>query len=117
MEFNFEMRYTIEKLNQELTDENIIFCDAHLGSMDTMKNFDQYGFNVMDSNCCGYEDITIGLYVYHQEWLVEMLLIIYSGDQFHLTAAINEILADNVWSGVHTNMWYPMNMKEMIAHE
>nr|GEV99403.1 GDSL esterase/lipase 7-like [Tanacetum cinerariifolium] len=91
MEFNFEMRYTIKKLNRELPDANVIFCDAYLGSMDIMKNFDQYGM------ACGNASN-------HLWW-----------DQFHPTAAVNEILADNVWSGLHTNMCYPMNMKEMIA--
>ena len=47
MEFNFEMRYTIQKLNKELPDANIIFCDAYLGSMDIMKNFDQYGMIIL----------------------------------------------------------------------
>ncbi|PWA79004.1 Aldehyde dehydrogenase, conserved site-containing protein [Artemisia annua] len=39
MEFNFEMKFAIEKLNKELRDANVIFCDAYLGSMDIMKNF------------------------------------------------------------------------------
>ncbi|GFP98059.1 GDSL esterase/lipase at1g71691 [Phtheirospermum japonicum] len=36
-------------------------------------------------------------------------------DQFHPTEAVNKILADNVWSGLHTSMCYPMNLQEMIA--
>lgn len=35
-------------------------------------------------------------------------------DQFHPTAAVNGILADNVWSGLHSSMCYPMNMKDMV---
>lgn len=43
MEFNFVMRYIVEELNKELPDANIIFCDAYQGSMDILKNQDQYG--------------------------------------------------------------------------
>lgn len=45
MEFNFVMRFTISELRKELTDANIIFCDAYQGSMDIIKNFDRYGKN------------------------------------------------------------------------
>lgn len=36
-------------------------------------------------------------------------------DQFHPTDAVNAILADNVWNGLHTNMCYPMNLEDMVT--
>ena len=48
VEFNYDMRYMVEKLNHELEGANIVFCDAFEGSMDIMKNSDRYGENV---NC------------------------------------------------------------------
>lgn len=36
-------------------------------------------------------------------------------DQFHPTAAVNEILADNVWSSMHTSICYPMNLQDMLT--
>lgn len=38
-------------------------------------------------------------------------------DQFHPTDAVNAILADNVWNGLHTKMCYPMNLEEMVAFD
>ncbi|KVH91828.1 Lipase, GDSL [Cynara cardunculus var. scolymus] len=115
MEFNFVMRYTVKELRKELIDANIIFCDAYLGSMDIIKNFDQYGFSVSDKACCG-----LGRY---NGWMMCISPGMACGnasnylwwDQFHPTAAVNEILAENVWSGLHTRMCYPMNMEQMVA--
>nr|XP_043629390.1 GDSL esterase/lipase 7-like [Erigeron canadensis] len=114
MEFNFVMRYTVQELNKELNDATIVFCDAYLGSMDILKNAEQFGFSVTNSACCG-----LGRY---NGWI----MCLSAGmacrnasnhlwwDQFHPTAAVNEILAENVWSGLHASMCYPMNMKDMI---
>ncbi|CAA2985641.1 GDSL esterase/lipase At1g71691-like [Olea europaea var. sylvestris] len=115
LEFNFAMRFTVEELTKELPDAKIIFCDAFEGSMDIMKNNDRYGFNVIDDACCG-----LGR---HRGWIMcispDMACNNTSNhiwwDQFHPTDAVNEILADNVWSGLHTKMCYPMNLEDMIS--
>jgi len=46
IEFNFLMRYFVEKLAEELPGANIIFCDVYEGSMDILKNHDQYGISI-----------------------------------------------------------------------
>lgn len=43
MEFNFLMRYNVERLAEELADFSIIFCDVSEGSMDILKNHERYG--------------------------------------------------------------------------
>lgn len=73
------------------------------------------GFDVTTDACCG-----LGKY---GGWIMcissDMACINASNhiwwDQFHPTDAVNEILADNVWSSMHTSMCYPMNLQEMIA--
>ncbi|XP_047949475.1 GDSL esterase/lipase At1g71250-like [Salvia hispanica] len=113
VEFNYAMRYMVEKLNHELEGANIVFCDAFEGSMDIMKNSDRYGFNVTNDACCG-----LGHY---QGWILcissDMACSNASShiwwDQCHPTGAVNEILADIIWSGLHVNMCYPMNLQEM----
>ncbi|KAG6389707.1 hypothetical protein SASPL_151180 [Salvia splendens] len=115
VEFNYAMRYMVEELNHKLEGANIVFCDAFEGSMDIMKNSDRYGFNVTSDACCG-----LGQY---KGWILcissDMACSNASGhiwwDQFHPTGAVNEILADNIWSGLHVNMCYPMNLQEMVA--
>lgn len=47
IEFNFLMRHIVEKLAEELRDANIIFCDVYEGSMDILKNHDQYGISIL----------------------------------------------------------------------
>ncbi|XP_074278724.1 GDSL esterase/lipase At5g08460-like isoform X2 [Silene latifolia] len=114
MEFNFVMRFMVEQLNDELSDANIIFCDAYQGSMDIIENHKHYGFQVTSDACCG-----MGMY---KGWIMclspEMACRNASThiwwDQYHPTEAVNRILADNVWSGLHSSMCYPMNMKDMV---
>ncbi|GFP98057.1 GDSL esterase/lipase at1g29670 [Phtheirospermum japonicum] len=109
------MRFMVEELNRELIDANVIFCDAYEGSMDIIKNHNRYEFNVTTDACCG-----LGMY---NGWIMcissDMACNNASThiwwDQFHPTEAVNKILADNVWSGLHTSMCYPMNLQEMIA--
>ncbi|KAF8364567.1 hypothetical protein HHK36_033459 [Tetracentron sinense] len=115
MEFNFAMRYMVEELGQELLDANITFCNTFEGSMDILENHEHYGFEITTDACCG-----LGQY---RGWIMcispEMACNNASNhiwwDQFHPTEAVNAILADNVWSGLHTKMCYPMNLQDMIA--
>lgn len=73
------------------------------------------GFNVTTDACCGF-----GKY---RGWIVcissEMACTDASNhiwwDQFHPTDAVNEILAENIWSNQHSSMCYPMNLQEMIT--
>ncbi|CAL5430036.1 unnamed protein product [Camellia sinensis] len=117
LELNFVLRYIIEELSQELIDADIIFCDVFEASMDIIKNNDRYGFNVTTDACCG-----LGKY---KGWIMcispEMACNNASNhlwwDQFHPTDAVNAILADNVWSGLHTEICYPMNLQNMIAQK
>ncbi|KAL0324187.1 UNVERIFIED_CONTAM: GDSL esterase/lipase [Sesamum calycinum] len=117
MEFNFDMRFMVEELNHKLPGANIVFCDAFEGSMDIIKNHDRYGFNVTTDACCGLgkyrgwimcisSDMACGNASNHIWW-----------DQFHPTDAVNEILADNVWSSLHSSMCYPMNLQEMMSQK
>ncbi|KAJ0106238.1 hypothetical protein Patl1_17508 [Pistacia atlantica] len=115
LEFNFVMRYMVEMLRQELPDSDIIFCDMYEGSMDIIQNHEHYGFDFTTDACCG-----LGKY---KGWIMcispEMACSNASNhiwwDQFHPTDAVNAILADNVWNGLHTKMCYPMNLEDMVA--
>ncbi|KAL6348824.1 hypothetical protein AAG906_033480 [Vitis piasezkii] len=115
MEFNFVMRYMLEELGEELHDANIIFCDVFEGSMDILKNYKRYGFNFTADACCG-----LGRY---RGWIMclspEMACSNASNhiwwDQFHPTDVVNAILADNVWSSLHTGMCYPSNLQDMLV--
>lgn len=65
-EFNFLMRYMIEELGEELPDSNIIFCDMFEGSMDIIKNHENYG-----ERCCK------SLYCFTQKIVFSIVLIQY----------------------------------------
>ncbi|KAL5552290.1 hypothetical protein UlMin_002466 [Ulmus minor] len=114
MEFNFAMRYTIEKFGRKFHKAKVAFCDVFEGSMEILKNHESYGFNVTTDACCG-----LGKY---RGWMMclssDMACRNASNhiwwDQFHPTDAVNSILADNVWNGLHSKMCYPMNLEDMI---
>ncbi|XP_057802495.1 GDSL esterase/lipase 7 [Salvia miltiorrhiza] len=115
VEFNYAMRYMVEELNHELSGANIIFCDAFEGSMDIMKNSDRYGFNVTSDACCGLGQYNGWILCISSDMACSNASSHIWWDQFHPTGTVNEILADNVWSGRHINMCYPMNLQEMVA--
>ncbi|XP_054825316.1 GDSL esterase/lipase At1g71691 isoform X2 [Prosopis cineraria] len=117
MEFNFLMRYMIEKLTQELADFNIIFCDVLQGSMDILKNHEHYGFNETKEACCGFGKYKGWIMCLSPEMACSNASNYIWWDQFHPTDSVNEILADNVWNGLHTKMCHPMNLKDMIIHK
>nr|CAD1839255.1 unnamed protein product [Ananas comosus var. bracteatus] len=107
------MRYMVQQLSSELPDAMVTFCDAFEGSMDILKNRDRYGFQTTTDACCG-----LGKYGGLIMCLVpEMACSNASNhvwwDEFHPTDAVNWIIADNVWSGEHATMCYPMNLQEM----
>ncbi|XAR55146.1 Triacylglycerol lipase [Bertholletia excelsa] len=117
LEFNFVARFMVEELTKELVGANIIYCDVFEASMDIIKNNARYGFNVTTDACCG-----LGKY---RGWIIcispEMACSNASNhiwwDQFHPTDRVNAILADNVWSGLHAEICYPMNLQSMVAHK
>ncbi|XP_057966831.1 GDSL esterase/lipase At1g71691 [Malania oleifera] len=115
MEFNFAMRYMVEELGRELHDSNIIFCDVFEGSMDILKNHERYGFNVTADACCGLGKFNGWIMCISPEMACNNASNHIWWDQFHPTDAVNAILADNVWSGMHTKMCYPMNLQDMVA--
>ncbi|CAN4127236.1 unnamed protein product [Withania somnifera] len=115
LEFNFAVRYMVSELNEELVDATVIFCDAFEGSMDIIQNHDLYGFNVTDEACCGLGEYKGWIMCISPEMACNNASSHIWWDQFHPTDAVNAILADNVWSSLHTPMCYPMNLQEMLA--
>ncbi|XP_023877990.1 GDSL esterase/lipase At5g08460 [Quercus suber] len=113
-EFNFLMRYMIEELGEELPDSNIIFCDMFEGSMDIIKNHENYGFNDTTAACCGLGEYRGWILCLSSQMACSNASTYIWWDQFHPTDAVNAILADNVWNGLHTKMCHPMNLKEMV---
>ncbi|KAF3333148.1 GDSL esterase/lipase 7 [Carex littledalei] len=117
VQLNFAMTYMVHKLNLELHGATFTFCDTFEGSMDIFRNRDRYGFVTTTDACCGlgkYGGMVMCLFpemacknaTNHVWW-----------DEFHPTEAVNLILADDVWSGKHIDMCFPMNLQDMIAHK
>ncbi|KAL9246564.1 hypothetical protein vseg_020082 [Gypsophila vaccaria] len=113
MEFNFVMRYVVEQLNDELPGAIIIFCDVYQGSMDIIENHERYGFNVTAVACCGMGKYKGWIMCLSPEMACRNASTHIWWDQYHPTEAVNKILAENVWSGLHSSMCYPMNMRDM----
>lgn len=73
------------------------------------------GFNVTTDACCGLGKYNGWIMCASEEMACSNASNHIWWDQFHPTDAVNAILADNVWNGLHTNMCYPMNMEDVIA--
>ncbi|XP_031504460.1 GDSL esterase/lipase At5g08460 isoform X2 [Nymphaea colorata] len=111
MEFNFGMRYMIDELNKELKDAMFIFCDAFLGSEDIMMNHEHYGFETVTEACCGFGQYGGWIMCISPQMACKNATTHVWWDQFHPTDAVNSILADNIWSGLHANMCHPINLQ------
>ncbi|WOH11661.1 hypothetical protein DCAR_0831151 [Daucus carota subsp. sativus] len=116
-EFNFAVRYMVDGLNQKLQDADIIFCDIFEGSMDIIKNHDRFGFNVTTEACCGLGRYKGVITCMTPEMSCKNASNHIWWDQFHPTDTVNAILADNVWSSMHTKMCYPESLQEMLARK
>ncbi|XP_011022750.1 PREDICTED: GDSL esterase/lipase At1g71691 [Populus euphratica] len=115
IEYNFVMRYMIEELGLKLPDAKITFCGMYEGSMDIIKNHELYGFNVTADACCGLGKYKGWILCFASEIACSNATNHIWWDQYHPTDAVNAILADNVWNGLHTKMCYPMNLEDMVA--
>ncbi|KAL9691410.1 hypothetical protein QQ045_011832 [Rhodiola kirilowii] len=115
MEFNYIMRFMVEELVTNFPDLKIIFCDAFEGSMDIIKNHERYGFIFTTEACCGLGSYRGWIMCIAPEMACHNASTHIWWDQFHPTDAVNAILADNVWSGLHTEMCFPTNLQDMVA--
>ncbi|XP_019160426.1 PREDICTED: GDSL esterase/lipase At5g08460-like isoform X2 [Ipomoea nil] len=114
VEFNLALRYIVDELGQELADAKIIFCDAFQSSMEIIENLHRYGFSVNEEACCGFGRRRAWFSCMSPEMACSNASNHIWWDQFHPTDAVNAILADNIWSGLHSSICYPMNLLDMI---
>nr|GEZ05997.1 hypothetical protein [Tanacetum cinerariifolium] len=67
-----------------------------------IKNSRRYGFAVTHTACCGLGRYKGWMMCYSPGMACDNASNHLWWDQFHLTAAVNKILADNMWSGLDT---------------
>lgn len=68
------------------------------------------GFEIITDACCGLGQYRGWIMCISPEMACNNASTHVWWDLFHPTDAVNAILADNVWSGLHTNMCYPKNL-------
>ncbi|KAJ1432144.1 SGNH hydrolase superfamily [Sesbania bispinosa] len=99
LEYNILMDEHMAKLNTEFSDAKLVFCDVYNGTMEIINNPMLYGFEDVESACCGLGlngavigcismDMSCHQASTHVWW-----------DMFNPTPAVNSILADAAWSG------------------
>ncbi|KAL5996879.1 hypothetical protein ACLOJK_007802 [Asimina triloba] len=112
--FNFAMREMVDELHRELPDAKITFCDVFEGAMDILQNCQHYGFETITDACCGLGQYGGLIMCISPEMACANVSKHVWWDQFHPTGAVNAIIADSVWSGLHANICYPMNLQDMV---
>ncbi|KAK3156639.1 hypothetical protein QOZ80_2AG0109890 [Eleusine coracana subsp. coracana] len=114
IEFNYALRFMSSEFIRQYPDSMITYCDTFEGSVDILNNRDLYGFVTTTDACCG-----LGKYgglimcVLPQMACSDASTHVW-WDEFHPTDVVNRILADNVWSGQHTQMCHPLNLQDMV---
>ncbi|KAL5972468.1 hypothetical protein ACLOJK_039272 [Asimina triloba] len=112
--FNFAMREMVDELHRELPDAKITFCDVFEGAMDILQNCQHYGFETITDACCGLGQYGGLIMCISPEMACANASKHVWWDQFHPTGAVNAIIVDSVWSGLHANICYPMNLQDMV---
>ncbi|TVU32445.1 hypothetical protein EJB05_24176, partial [Eragrostis curvula] len=114
IEFNYALRYMSNEFIRQYPDSMITYCDTFEGSVDILNNRERYGFVTTTDACCGlgkYGGLIMCV-------LPQMACSDASShvwwDEFHPTDAVNRILAENVWSGQHTQMCHPLSLQDMV---
>ncbi|KAJ1262068.1 hypothetical protein BS78_09G079000 [Paspalum vaginatum] len=114
IEFNYALRHMSSEFISQHPDSMISYCDTFEGSVDILNNRERYGFVTTTDACCGlgkYGGLIMCV-------LPQMACSDASShvwwDEFHPTDAVNRILADNVWSGQHAKMCYPVDLQQMV---
>ncbi|KAL6006842.1 hypothetical protein ACLOJK_032338 [Asimina triloba] len=111
--FNFAMREMVDELHRELPDAKITFCDVFEGAMDILQNCQHYGFETITDACRGLGQYGGLIMCISPEMACANASKHVWWDQFHPTGAVNAIIADSVWSGLHANICYPMILQDM----
>ncbi|KAJ7964848.1 GDSL esterase/lipase [Quillaja saponaria] len=99
LEYNSMLDKHIVKLNKELPDSQLVFCDVYKGMMEIITKPKHYGFKDVKSACCGLGlngavigcismDIACDQASTHVWW-----------DFYNPSQAVNSLLADAAWSG------------------
>ncbi|WVZ96903.1 hypothetical protein U9M48_042483 [Paspalum notatum var. saurae] len=114
IEFNYALRYMSSEFVRQHPGSMISYCDTFEGSVDILNNRERYGFVTTTDACCGlgkYGGLIMCV-------LPQMACSDASShvwwDEFHPTDAVNRILADNVWSGLHAKMCYPLDLQQLV---
>ncbi|MED6168338.1 hypothetical protein PIB30_010668 [Stylosanthes scabra] len=115
MEYNSLLEEHMAKLNSELPEIHVVFCDVYHGMMEIIKEPWLYGFVDIKSACCGLGlngamigcmsmDTTCNEPSKHLWW-----------DLLNPTQAVNSILADAAWSGSPmSNLCNPITILELV---
>ncbi|ERN14109.1 hypothetical protein AMTR_s00021p00238930 [Amborella trichopoda] len=114
VQYNYLMRHMVQKFSKENPTANIIFCDLYEGATDILRNRDRYGFETITEACCGFGKYKGLAMCFFSSWACNNASNYVWWDKYHPTDAVNSILADNVWSSQHSNICYPMNLKDML---
>ncbi|XP_068663422.1 GDSL esterase/lipase At1g71250-like [Aristolochia californica] len=115
--YNQILSASINDLNCELKDSQIVFCDIYRAMMNLIRCPRIYGFENVDGACCG-----VGRYGGMVGCLAKELACTDHSkhvwwDLYNPTEAANAWIAEWMWSGTHpSNICGPINIKQLMTN-
>ncbi|EOY33147.1 hypothetical protein QUC31_019092 [Theobroma cacao] len=116
LQYNIMLEEEIIRLNEELPDAQIVFCDLYQGVKKIITHPQFYGFEDANSACCG-----LGLYGAEIGCLsADMACNTVSShvwwDFYSPTPEVNSLLADSAWSGevLLSNICRPTTVQDLV---
>ncbi|XVE79102.1 hypothetical protein DITRI_Ditri14bG0030700 [Diplodiscus trichospermus] len=116
LQYNAMLEQHIFRLNEELSDAQIVFCDLYQGIKKIITHPQIFGFKDAKSACCGLgfygaeigclsSDMACDTVSFHVWW-----------DLYNPTPEVNSLLADSAWSGeaVLSNICRPITIEDLV---
>ncbi|KAI4304782.1 hypothetical protein MLD38_040252 [Melastoma candidum] len=121
VQYNTKMQDRAAKLNRELIDVKIVFCDVYQGIMEIIANPVKHGMEDIRGACCGagWNGALVGCLARAMACRRESAHVWW--DLYNPTREVNRLLADSAWSG-HRNglskidsICHPVSIQKLVS--
>ncbi|KAH7541890.1 GDSL esterase/lipase At1g71250 [Ziziphus jujuba] len=116
LEYNAMLNEQIVELNAELPDAHIVFCDVYQGIREIITYPETYGFEDVNSACCGLGPYGATIGCLSMEMACNEASSHVWWDLYNPTKAVNSLLADSAWFGQpFSGICRPFTIHELAA--
>ncbi|XWS28452.1 hypothetical protein CRYUN_Cryun25bG0070300 [Craigia yunnanensis] len=117
LQYNTMLEEHIVRLNEELPDAHIVFCDLYQGVKKIITHPKLFGFEDAKSACCGLGFYGAKIGCISSDMACKTVSAHVWWDLYNPTPEVNSLLADSAWSGevVLSNLCRPITVQDLVC--